>query len=381
MGRPRFGRIRHGEGEGVIEEIEIEGYRSVRSVRMRMRPVLVVVGENGTGKTNLYRALQLFQAAAGGGLARAIAEDGGMESVLWAGTRKRGPVRLRIAAKMEDFHYELVLGLPVSTAGASAIEPSAFNMDPVVKQERVLLDGAVIVDRKGQSVTLRDVDGRPVTHPFDLWTSESVLSRLSEPQRYPALSALRDRFLSWRFYHAFRTDPDSPIRRPLVPVRTPALAPDGRDLASALQTIQEVGDASGLQAAIGRAFPGSALELGGREIKMRTPGLLRPLEAHELSDGTLRYLCLVGALLSPRMPPLLALNEPETSLHPDLLEPLAELIAGLPREKHVWVTTHAKELAEGVARRTGTAPVRLTREKGETRIVGQGLIDPEDGQE
>lgn len=357
----------------MIQELEVEGYRSVRSVRMRMKPVLVVVGENGTGKTNLYRALQLFQAAASGNLARTIAEDGGMESVLWAGARKRSPVRMRIAARMDDFSYELELGLPNKTVG----QKSAFDMDPVVKRERVLLDGAVIVDRKGQSVTLRDVDGRPVTHAFDLWTSESVLSRVSEPQRYPALSALRDRFLAWRFYHSFRTDPESPLRRSRVPVRTPALAPDGRDLACALQTIHEVGDADGLRAAIERAFPGSALELGGRDVKMWTPGLHRPLEAYELSDGTLRYLCLIAALLSPRLPPLLALNEPETSLHPDLLEPLAELIAGMPRGNHVWLTTHAKELAEGVASRTGTEAVRLTREKGETRIVGQGLVECE----
>jgi predicted ATPase len=112
---------------------------------------------------------------------------------------------MRIAAKMDDFAYELVLGLPVPG-------DTAFNMDPEVKQERVLLDGAVIVDRKGQSVRLRDADGRPVTHAFDLWSSESVLARLSEPQRYPALSSLRDRFLAWRFYHSFRTDPESPIR-------------------------------------------------------------------------------------------------------------------------------------------------------------------------
>ena len=69
-------------------------------------------------------------------------------------------------------------------------------MDPVVKQERVRFDGTVIVDRRGQSVMLRDDDGRPVTHAFDLWTSESVLARLSDPQRFPALSALRDRFLA-----------------------------------------------------------------------------------------------------------------------------------------------------------------------------------------
>jgi predicted ATPase len=354
----------------VIEEIEVEGFRSVRAVRMRLGGVSVVVGENGTGKTNLYRALQLFQAAATGTLARAIAEDGGMESVLWAGARKRGPVRMRIAAKMDDFSYELILGLPVPG-------DTAFNMDPEVKQERVLLDGAVIVDRKGQSVRLRDADGRPVTHAFDLWSSESVLARLSEPQRYPALSSLRDRFLAWRFYHSFRTDPESPIRRSQVPVRTPALAPDGRDLASALQTIHEIGDRKGLGAAIERAFPGADLELGGRDVKMRTPGLHWALNAHELSDGTLRYLCLVAALLSPRPPPLLALNEPETSLHPDLLDPLGELIAAMPRESQLWVTTHARELADGVAKRTGVEPVRLTKQSGETRLVGQRLIDAE----
>ncbi len=351
----------------MIREIDVEGFRSVRSVRMALGPITVVSGENGTGKTNLYRALQLFQAAAGGTLARAIAEDGGMESVLWAGGRRRGPVRLRIAARMDDFEYELVLGLPIPTI-------TAFNMDPEVKQERVLLDGAVIVDRRGKSVRLRDADGRPVTHAFDLWGSESVLARLSEPQRYPALAALRDRFLGWRFYHAFRTDPESPLRRPQVPVRTPALAADGRDLASALQTIAEIGDAAGLRAAVDRAFPGSTLELGGRSVAMRTPGLHRPLAAHELSDGTLRYLCLVAALTSPRPPPLVALNEPETSLHPDLMEPLAELVAAVPRETQLWLTTHARELADAVARRTGAAPVRLERRDGATRIVGQGLV-------
>lgn len=352
----------------MILGIEIEGFRSIRSMRLPLRGVSVVVGENGTGKTNLYRALQLFQAAASGTLARAIAEEGGMESVLWAGARRRGPVRMRIAAEMDDFSYELVLGLPI--AG-----DSAFDMDPQVKLERVLLDGAVIAERKGQSVMLRDADGRPVTHAFDLWSGESVLARVSEPQRYPALSALRDRFLRWRFYHAFRTDPESPVRRSQVPVRTPALAPDGRDLASALQTIHEIGDARALAGAIDRAFPGAALELGGRAVRMRTPGLKRALDAHELSDGTLRYLCLVAALLSPRPPPLLALNEPETSLHPALLAPLGELIAAMPRESQLWVTTHARELADGVAKLTGAEPVRLIRHEGETRIAGQTLAE------
>lgn len=277
---------------------------------------------------------------------------------------------------MEDLAYELVLGPPVPTAGPGA-EPSAFNMDPEVKAERVLLDGAPLVERKGRSVRLRDADGRPVTHAFDLWPGESVLARLSEPQRYPALAALRDRFLGWRFYHAFRTDPAAPLRRPQVAARTPALAQDGRDLAPALRTIQEIGDEVALAAAVDRAFPGCSLALDGRTLALHTPGLHRPLQAHELSDGTLRYLCLVAALLSPRPPQLLALNEPETSLHPDLLGPLAELIAAFPRGLQVWVTTHARELAEGIARLAGSRPIQLLKGAGETRIAGQGLVEQE----
>jgi predicted ATPase len=355
----------------VIREIAVRGYRSVRAARLPLGPVTVVVGPNGAGKTNLYRALALFQAAAAGTLSRSVAEEGGMPSLLWAGPRRKGRVRVAISAEMDDFGFELSLGLPVPTQ-------SVFNLDPEVKEERVLLGGAAIAERRGRSARLRDADGRPVTHAFDLWPGESVLARVSEPQRYPALAALRDRFLAWRFYHAFRTDADSPLRRPAVPARTPALAADGRDLAPALRTVHEIGDARGLARAVDRAFPGSALVLDGATVALRSPGLLRPLSAHELSDGTLRYLCLVAALLSPRPPPLLALNEPETSLHPSLLEPLGELIAEAPRDAQVWVTTHARELAEAVARRTGRAALALEKVDGATRVAGQGLVPGEE---
>ena len=101
------------------------------------------------------------------------------------------------------------------------------------------------------------------------------------------------------------------------------LSNDGADLAAALQTIIEIGDAEGLAQAVDDAFPGSRIKIqgkGGRfEVSMRQHGLLRPLAAAELSDGTLRYLLWIAALLSPRPAELLVLNEPETSLHPDLL--------------------------------------------------------------
>jgi predicted ATPase len=77
---------------------------------------------------------------------------------------------------------------------------------------------------------------------------------------------------------------------------------------------------------------------------MRQHGLLRPLKASEFSDGTLRYLLLLAALMTPRPPPLMILNEPETSLHPDLLPPLARLIASASSRSQIIVVTHAAKL-------------------------------------
>ncbi len=115
----------------------------------------------------------------------------------------------------------------------------------------------------------------------------------------------------------------APCRRPQVGTHTPILADDGADIAAAVQTILEIGDTDGLARAVDDAFPGAAIEIETRdgwfELSMRQHGLLRPLKAAELSDGTLRYLMPVAALLTPRPPELLALDEPEASLHPDLI--------------------------------------------------------------
>jgi predicted ATPase len=135
-------------------------------------------------------------------------------------------------------------------------------------------------------------------------------------------------------------------------------------------TVQEIGDGATLHASVERAFPGARLDLSHEQgrfgLRLAMPGLLRPLEAAELSDGTLRYLCLIAALISPRTPPFLALNEPETSLHPDLLPALAELIGDAGKRGQVLVTTHAEPLARALEKGAGASAVRLTKRDGAT---------------
>jgi predicted ATPase len=373
-----------------IREIHVTGYRSVRNLRLHLSQINVLTGANGTGKTNLYNSVFLLAKAAAGGFAQVVAEEGGMPSVLWAGARKSRssgairmePVRMALGIKTDTFSYELVCGLPKQSSG----EKSAFSLDPEVKEERVWMDAphglkVTFFERSPKGAWILDSDERLADYSGELLPTESVLSQLREPHLYPELSSLRTEISRWRFYHHFRTDAESPLRHAQVGVRTPVLAHDGRDLAAALQTINEVGQSQDLHEAIRQAFPGASLEIEHDEdtgmfaVLLRMPGLRRPLRARELSDGTLRYLCLLAALLSPHPPSLLALNEPETSLHPDLLEPLAKQLVNAGKYSQLWVVTHSRRLAELVEKFSGEAAIKLELIGGETRVLGERTID------
>jgi predicted ATPase len=150
------------------------------------------------------------------------------------------------------------------------------------------------------------------------------------------------------------------------------LGSDGSDLAAAVETVREIGSAAELDGAIKDAFPGSAVQIrntdGYFELEMTHHGLLRPLKAAELSDGTLRYLLLIAALLSPRPPSLMILNEPETSLHPDLLPPLARLIAQASKRSQIIVVSHASDLLSALGGATEVRRIVLEKHLGETLI-------------
>ena len=362
-----------------MKEIHVAGYRSVRDLRMALQPINVLTGPNGCGKSNLYNSLVLIARAAQGQFARAVAEEGGTPSVLWAGgervryQRKRPPKRVVVGFEAEDFAYELHAGLPSANEHALG---TMFRLDPRVKEEYLwALDRkrrVVMMKRDEPSAWLRNANGSMVTYPFQISKHESVLSQIIDPHLYPEICALRDQILSWRFYHHFRTDTESLLRQPQIGVQTTVLNHDGSDLAAALRTIEEIGDDGLLKEAIAEAFSGASLLIEANEtlfsLKLQVPGLMRPLHAREFSDGQLRFLCLCAVLLSPRPPSLMALNEPETSLHPDLVNALARLIVQASKNTQLWITTHSQTLAQRIEEHSGLPRVRLCMQQGETRV-------------
>ncbi|HNM97044.1 MAG TPA: AAA family ATPase [Marmoricola sp.] len=379
----------------MITTLAIHGYRSLRDVVVPLGPITVVSGANGTGKSSLYRALGLLARCASGGLVGALAREGGLDAVLWAGpetissamrrgevpvqgTRRTGPVSLMLGFCTDDWGYLIDIGLPRPD------QTTMFGRDPLIKREVVftapmMRPAGTTIARAGTRVQVRD--GRS-KHELDdaLDQRISMIGDLAAADDAPELRALRHHLRGWRFHDSFRVDADAPSRRPQVGTWTPVLADDGSDLAPAIQTILESASARPFLAALDLAFPGigvHVVETGGLfALQVTQPGLLRPLQASELSDGTLRFLLLATALLSPRPPSLLVLNEPESSMHPDLLPGLAQLIAAASRRTQVIVVSHAESLVDALA---DAAPDdvqhhTLTKVLGETLIEDQGLM-------
>jgi predicted ATPase len=164
------------------------------------------------------------------------------------------------------------------------------------------------------------------------------------------------------------------VRIPQIGTFTPVLNNDGTDLPAALQTILEIGDTQALARTVDDALPGSRIEIavqaGRFEIKLQQHGLLRSLTAAELSDGTLRFLLWTAALLTPRPPELMVLNEPETSLHPDLLPALARLIIAASKQSQIIVVSHAQLLIQALEQTTNCRPLHLEKSFGETLLAG-----------
>jgi predicted ATPase len=378
----------------MLSTVAVAGYRSLRSLVISLDTLNLVIGPNGSGKSNLYRALRLLAEIAQGHVIPSLAREGGLQSTLWAGPEKfsrsvlrgehpvqglarKNPVSLRLGFSGEDFSYAIDLGLPAPPAGP-------FGHDPEIKREciwsgKTLRPSSVLVDRRGPFVRARDQQGEWISVTQQLAGFDSMMTHCADPRNTPEMLMLREEMRGWRFYDHFRTDATAPARLPQIGTHTPVLSHDGADLAAALQTIREIGDGEAVDAAVNDAFPGGrvrvSVDTGWFEVEMEQHGLLRPLKAAELSDGTLRYLLWVAALLTPRPPGLLVLNEPETSLHPDLLPALGRLIAQTAERSQVVVVSHAPALIDSLQQLPVCHSITLEKEFGQTVVAGDGRRD------
>ncbi|GMN90178.1 AAA family ATPase [Francisella sciaenopsi] len=379
----------------MIKTLAVNNYRSLLNLVIPLSQLNIITGANASGKSNLYKALRLLAETAQGGVVNSLAKEGGLTTTFWAGPEKiskemregkvpiqGGPKqkepRLRLGFSDETFGYTISLGYP------GPLTATSFSLDAEIKRETIWAGKtykhpSALVDRDSHIIKVREQRQWQIIEQH-CPNYESIFTQASYIDKTPEIVALREKIKQWRFYDHFRTDIDAPARANQLGTLTTVLSHDGHDLASALQTIIDIGDHQALNEAIEDAFPGSSLNIkkhsdGQFITELSQHGLLRPLSAREFSDGTLRYLLLAAALFTPRPPELMVLNEPETSLHSDLIAPLARLIAKASTKTQIWVISHSKELIKCLQQLPNHNLIEIEKELGQTKVIGQNLLN------
>jgi predicted ATPase len=366
-----------------IDKLEVWGFRSLKQVVWQPGALNVVIGPNGSGKSNLLKLLELMVVAARGGLGKHIQRAGGMEPLVWDGDAQGLGFRVRTTPLEPGQDVErdsLTYSLDLARLGAT----STYRVDGELLTNHLLVNAggdhqpAKLIERTQQRAVMFDAPDHALTAAPELVPEdEALLSLAAGPFTTNRLISLFQADLAgWCIYQDLHTDSAAPIRQPTLARSEAAVAPDGQNLISVLHTLYTTDRAfkRGVNDAMRAAFGSDFEELvfppaadQRIQLRVRWSSLRREQTAADLSDGTLRFLFLLAVLANPKPPGLVAIDEPETGLHPAMLPIVAEYAVEASRRSQVILTTHSAELLDAFSESAPTTTV-VGWDAGQTRL-------------
>jgi len=326
-----------------FEKISVKHFRRLCGVELELRPLTVLIGANGTGKTSLLDVFSLLASSAQGSLNKAISDFSGL-SALITYDRKQD-LSLGISMRIEG-HEPLDYFLRLKLQAASyIIEEERLSQD----QPRDVSFQYIVAE--GADIEYFDVASR--LHLRPTWQHNPLETSLSQvPKMYREPEDFRSKLASSTFYHVLNVDPRSPVRLPQPMRPAPLPGKDGEDLVSCLFYLREA-DRDRFEVvedSLHAAFPTferldfPPVAAGTLAMTWRDKNLSKPLYMHQLSEGMLRFLWLATLLASPGLTAVTLLDEPEVSLHPELLSLLAGLLREAANRTQLVVATHSDRL-------------------------------------
>lgn len=327
-----------------FEKIQIKGYRRLFSVPLEMRGLTAMIGANGVGKTSFLDVLSLLAASAKGQLLERI--GGSLEAML---TRNKAD-HLAISLEMSvPKHAPLKYDLKLSPVRGSSYE---INLETLTQQnDPNKLQPEKYIESRSLNIKYFNVQTHLLESPN--WEHNPFETSLSQvPKMYQQSENLRKQLASCTFYSALDVSPRSPVRLPqeMRPAKLPGA--NGEDLISSLYDLRETDPDrfEMVEDTLAAAFPDfeklnfPPVAAGILSMTWKDKNFLKPIYVHELSEGTLRFLWLVTLLQSRELTALTLIDEPEVSLHPELLKLLADLMREASKRTQLIVATHSDRL-------------------------------------
>jgi len=330
-----------------FEHITIEGYRRLFSVQVEMRPLTVMIGANSVGKTSFLEIFSLLAASAKGQLQSKISGLGGLSDMLTRGKADQVSISLAMPIANEE---PLTYNLTIARKGLFyeiSLETLTQQRDPNASQP------FKYIDSRGLDVKYSNPDERGLLRPN--WEHNPLETSLSQvPKMYQEPENLRKKLASSTFYKAWELNiaPNSPVRLPqsIRPATLPGA--NGEDLVSCLYYLKETDPDRFeiIEDTLSAAFPDferlrfPPVAAGTMAITWKDKNFSEPLYMHQWSEGTLRFLWLVTLLQSRDLTAVTLIDEPEVSLHPELLQLLAHGMREASKRTQLIVATHSDRL-------------------------------------
>ncbi len=350
----------------LIHSLQLTNFLSfgAESEPLELRPLNVLIGPNGSGKSNLIEAVGLLQSAPRE-LSVPVREGGGVRDWLWKGAKGTPTAELEAVIDYPDGKMPLRYRLAFTEVGQrfELVDERLENREPYPRYPQPYRyfgyqNGRPMLNVKDEHRELRRED----IHP-----EQSILSQRKDPDQYPEITYLGEQLSRIRIYREWSFGRYTPPRlAQKADLPNDFLAEDARNLglvlnrlraepASKQQLLEELRTLYERIDDFDVRIEGGTVQVYFQEGRFTVP-------ATRLSDGTLRYLCLLALLCHPNPPPLMCIEEPELGLHPDVLPPLAALLTEASERTQLIVTTHSDILVDAL---TDTPEAVLVCEKHE----------------
>jgi predicted ATPase len=378
--------------------------RLLKSIRLRnflsygpnasaveLLPLNVIIGPNSSGKSNLLEAIDILRATPSD-VTQPIREGGGVEDYLWKGIQaKRSPT-----AEIDAIVYYPEGRTPLKYRFAFTMVGQRFeildevveNPNPIPGETDVYFyyryqSGHPTLNVRTKTEAQAASDEARVKRSLrreDIVVDQSILSQRKDPDQYPELTYLGNQFNKIRLYREWNLGRNTEPRKPQkVDLPSDFLTNSASNLPLVLNDLENRAETRRLINEYLKKFYDSAEAVTSRlfggtvQLVVHEEGL-KEIPATRLSDGTLRYLCLLAVLCHPDPPPLICLEEPEIGLHPDILPTIAQLLSEASERSQLIVTTHSDVLVSALTEKTesvlvcerdnsGTSLRRLNPEK------------------
>jgi predicted ATPase len=346
---------------------------------LELQSLNVLIGPNGAGKSNLIEAISLLQAAPGN-LLEPIQSGGGILEWIWKGGEEASTAEIDATVSYPQGPMPLRHRLSFRIVGqrAQLVDEAIENQRPDRPGDQDVFfyyryqNGRPVLNVKAGASGERS--RRALRHE-DLAVDQSVVSQRRDPDQYPEVTYLATEYSRIRLYREWNLGRSTQPRRPQgTDFPADFLREDAANIALVLNDLEHRSDLRSLLVENLRRADETIVDFSTRvfggtiQLYLHYSGLRSPVPATRLSDGTVRYLCLLAVLCHPSPPPLVCLEEPELGLHPDLLPGLADLLIEASSRMQLIVTTHSDTLVDGLTK-VPEAVVVCEKRQGSTEMV------------